>query len=416
MRIISVNVNGIQTAVERGLLSWLQAQNADVICLQDTRASAFELDDPAYQLDGYFLYACDAEVPAQGGVALYSRLQPKAVITGLGFETADRYGRYLQADFDKVSIATLLLPSGQNGDEDLNQKFKLMDDFARYLDKQRRKRREYIYCGSLYVAQQKLDIKNWRDSQQSPGFLAPERAWMDEIVGNMGYVDALREVSREGDQYSWWPDNEQAEMLNLGWRFDYQLLTPGLRRFVRSARMPRQPRFSQHAPLIVGLRLDTDYLSVFSQLKKARIGRYGPFLYATHCGGGRYGSGLARSHKAGVLLERPPGEGVTISHPVIGLDPGNHHQHHRTDQHQAQQRKADQHEHQHIANGRGNRHGDLEVHRFLALIVDKGIALALYLPQDQRADQAAKRKPHPQERRKMTEHGPFASVAARSRF
>jgi exonuclease III len=82
MRIISVNVNGIQTAVERGLLSWLQAQNADVICLQDTRASAFELDDPAYQLDGYFLYACDAEVPAQGGVALYSRLQPKAVITG----------------------------------------------------------------------------------------------------------------------------------------------------------------------------------------------------------------------------------------------------------------------------------------------------------------------------------------------
>ena len=85
MRIISVNVNGIQTAVERGLLSWLQAQNADVICLQDTRASAFELDDPAYQLDGYFLYACEAEVPAQGGVALYSRLQPKAVITGLGF-------------------------------------------------------------------------------------------------------------------------------------------------------------------------------------------------------------------------------------------------------------------------------------------------------------------------------------------
>ena len=205
MRIISVNVNGIQAAVERGLLSWLQAQNADVICLQDTRASAFELDDPAFQLDGYFLYACDAEVPTQGGVALYSRLQPKAV----------------------------------------------MDDFARYLDKQRRKRREYIYCGSLYVAQQKLDIKNWRDSQQSPGVLAPERAWMDEIVGNMGYVDALREVSREGDQYSWWPDNEQAEMLNLGWRFDYQLLTPGLRRFVRSARMPRQPRFSQHAPLIV---------------------------------------------------------------------------------------------------------------------------------------------------------------------
>ncbi|OYW96019.1 MAG: exodeoxyribonuclease III, partial [Pseudomonadales bacterium 32-61-5] len=97
MRIISVNVNGIQAAAQRGLLSWLQAQDADVICLQDTRASVVELDDPAYQLDGYFLYACDAEIPEQGGVALYSRLQPKAIIMGLGFETADRYGRYLQA-------------------------------------------------------------------------------------------------------------------------------------------------------------------------------------------------------------------------------------------------------------------------------------------------------------------------------
>ncbi len=251
MRIISVNVNGIQAAVERGLFAWLQAQNADVICLQDTRASVFEMDDPALQLDGYFLYCCDAEVPSQGGVALYSRQQPKAVITGLGFESADRYGRYLQADFDKVSIASLLLPSGMKGDEDLNQKFKFIDDFTHYLNKQRRKRREYIYCGSLYVAQQKLDVKNWRDCQQAPGFLAPERAWLDEVFGNLGYVDALREVSREGEQFSWWPDSEQAELLNLGYRFDYQILTPGMRRSVRSARLVRQPRFSQHAPLLV---------------------------------------------------------------------------------------------------------------------------------------------------------------------
>lgn len=190
-------------------------------------------------------------------MALYSRLQPKAVITGLGFETADRYGRYLQADFDKVSIASLLVPSGQGGDANLNHKLKFMDDFAHYLDKQRRKRREYIYCGSLYVAHQKLDVKNWRDCQQDPGFLAPERAWLDEIFGNMGYIDALREVNREGDLFSWWPDTEQAEMLNLGWRFDYQILTSGLRRFVRSARLPRQPRFAAR-PTDRRLRLDAE--------------------------------------------------------------------------------------------------------------------------------------------------------------
>ena len=251
MRIISLNVNGILAAVEQGLFSWLQAQNADVICLQDTRATLSDFDEPSLQMDGYFVYACDAEVPSQGGVAIYSRLQPKAVISGLGFESADRYGRYLQADFDKVSIACLLMPSGQNGDASLNQKFKFMDELAQYFGKQRRKRREYIYCASLFVAHQKIDAKNWRDCQQQPGFLAPERAWMDEVLGNLEYVDALREVSREGDQFSWWPDTEQAEMLNLGYRFDYHLLTPGLRRCVRSARLPRQPRFSEHAPLVV---------------------------------------------------------------------------------------------------------------------------------------------------------------------
>src|SRR5690606_21539671 len=126
-----------------------------------------------------------------------------------------------------------------------------MDDFAHYLDKQRRKRREYLYCGSLYVAHQKLDVMNWRVCQQDVGFLASERAWLDEVFVNMGYVDALREVNREGYLYSWWPDTGQAQLLILGWRFDYQILTSGLRRFVRSARLPRQPRFSQHAPQVV---------------------------------------------------------------------------------------------------------------------------------------------------------------------
>jgi len=251
MRIISVNVNGIQAAAQRGLLSWLQAQNADVICLQDTRASVLELDDPAYQLDGYFLYACDAEIPEQGGVALYSRLQPKAVIMGLGFETADRYGRYLQADFDKVSIASLLLPTGQDGDASLNQKFKFMDDFAHYLDKQRRKRREYLYCGSLYVAHQKLDVKNWRDCQQSPGFLAPERAWLDEIFGNDGLRRCAARGQSRGRSVQLVAGYRAGRDAQPGWRFDYQILTSGLRRFVRGARLPRQPRFSQHAPLIV---------------------------------------------------------------------------------------------------------------------------------------------------------------------
>mgnify|MGYP000013508213 FL=1 len=251
MRIISLNVNGVEAAAARGLFDWLRTQDADIICLQDIRVTAPELEQDPYWIDGYWQYCFEAEVPSQGGVAIYTKIQPKAIIMGLGFELADRYGRFIQADFDKVSIGCLLLPSGRNGDADLNQKFKFMNDFTGYLNKQRRKRREFIYCGSLHVAHLKLDVKNWRDCQHQPGFMAPERAWMDEIFGNMGYVDALREVTRESDLYSWWPDSEQAQDLNLGLRFDYQFLTPGLRRFVKNAQIPRKVRFSEHAPVII---------------------------------------------------------------------------------------------------------------------------------------------------------------------
>ncbi|NLD14032.1 MAG: exodeoxyribonuclease III [Gammaproteobacteria bacterium] len=251
MRIISINVNGLHNAVAGGLLGWLERQDADVICLQDTRIDAADIDNPDLQLQGYQAFASSGEDPAQNGVALYTRIQPRAVITTLGFEGCDRHGRYIQADFDKISIGSLLFPHGRDGDAALNEKFKFMEDLGRHLDKQRRKRRDYIYCSSAFIAHQKFDVKHWRDCQQTPGFLPTERAWLDGLIHEMGYIDALREVSRESEQFSWWPDSEQAEMLNLGWRFDYQLLTPGLKRTVRSARLFRQPRFSEHAPLQV---------------------------------------------------------------------------------------------------------------------------------------------------------------------
>lgn len=251
MRVVSVNVGGIKNAAALGLFNWLAEQSADVICLQDTRVTNREMEASEFQLEGYNLFTCDSSEPEKGGVAVYSRLQPKAVIFGLGFPEADHYGRYLQLDYDKVSVASLLLPFGRDSEEELDEKFRFMENFTEFLIKQRRKRREYIYCASLYVAYQKLDVKNWRDCQALPGFLTDERIWLDDIFTDLGYIDAMREITRETDLYSWWPESEQAIVLNFGWRFDYQLLTPGLRRIVRDFNMPRHPRFSQHAPLTI---------------------------------------------------------------------------------------------------------------------------------------------------------------------
>lgn len=251
MRVISINVNGIHNAAKKGLFDWLPQQTADVICLQDTRASTLEMEAPAFELEGYFMYCCDSAKKEMGGVAIYSKLQPKAIIFGLGFELADHYGRYLQLDFDKVSISSLLFPTGHGSPANLDDKFTFMQGFSDFLIKQRRKRREHIHCSSLFIAYQKLDVRNWRECQSFPGFLTDERIWLDSIFAELGYIDAVRELSREADLFTWWPESEQAQMLNLGWRFDYQLLTPGLRRLVNNFSINSNPRFSQHAALTV---------------------------------------------------------------------------------------------------------------------------------------------------------------------
>src|SRR5690606_41437496 len=115
MRIISLNVNGVEAAAARDLFDWLRTQDADVICLQDIRVTAPELEQDPYWLDGYWQHCFEAEVPSQRGVAIYTRTAPKATSMGRGFELADRYGRYIQAAVDKVRLDCLRLPSGRDG-------------------------------------------------------------------------------------------------------------------------------------------------------------------------------------------------------------------------------------------------------------------------------------------------------------
>jgi len=249
MKIISLNLNGFNDAADKGLLTYLAGEQADVICLQNTYLSLAQAAAQDYQLDGYFMYAAEALTPELGGSVIYCKNAPKVVINNLGFSLADDFGRFLQVDFDKISVVSLCLPQGLN-ELELNAKFKLMDDLLVYFDKQKRKRRDYIYCASLYISHQKIDLFDWRTSKQSAGFLPPERAWLDEIIRGIGYLDVLREVNREAQQFSYFADSEQAKLLNLGYRFDYQLATQGLRRIISNAYFDSNHIFGHHAPLI----------------------------------------------------------------------------------------------------------------------------------------------------------------------
>ncbi len=252
MRIISFNCEGIINAANNGFFAWAQDQDADVICLQDIRARECDLVDAPFNPEGYFSYFFEdyARHAGQGGVALYTRTPPKAIISGMGMYETDIHGLYLQADFDKISIGTLLVPETDHSLASLNWRVKFMEDYLGYLSKQRRKRRDFVTCGSWQVAHKKIDLADWRKAQDRPGFHPAERCWMDEIIDGLKYVDTYREVDREGKKYSFWPTAERRAE-DDGYRFDYQISTPEMRHRILHSGIYSGSEFSRHAPVIV---------------------------------------------------------------------------------------------------------------------------------------------------------------------
>lgn len=251
MRIISLNANGIRAAARKGFYQWMEKQGSDVICIQETKAQIHQLEDSIFSPEGYHCYYNDAEKRGYSGVALYSRVKPNKVINQLDQGEFDREGRYLEAQFDKFSVVSVYLPSGSSSEERQAAKFRFMDFFMPYLIALRRKNREYVLCGDWNIARQKIDLKNWRGNQKNSGFLPEERTWMDELLGAVGYIDAFRVINQQEDQYTWWSNRGQAWANNVGWRIDYQIVTPGLKNLIQATSIYKDERFSDHAPLTI---------------------------------------------------------------------------------------------------------------------------------------------------------------------
>lgn len=251
MRVITANVNGIRAAQRKGFFEWLANQNADVVCIQETKAQVEQLVLDDFFPEGYHNYYFDAQKKGYSGTAVYCRQKPDNVSTGLGFSCADDEGRYLQVDFKGLSVVSLYLPSGSSSEERQQEKYAFMDRFLPILSDFKRKRREFIIAGDWNIAHKQIDIKNWRSNQKNSGFLPEERAWMDELLGPVGYVDAFRAVNQEADQYTWWSNRGRARENNVGWRIDYQIVTPGLKDKIVSASVYKDSWFSDHAPLTI---------------------------------------------------------------------------------------------------------------------------------------------------------------------
>jgi len=257
LRIITLNLNGIRSAWRRGLLPWLGRQDADVVCVQELRADAADLDEQMRSPAGLHAYYRHAGRRGYSGVGLWCRTKPDRVVDHLASTEFDAEGRYLRADFGRLSVISLYQPSGSSSAERQQAKYRFMALIGTHLKSLADSGREIIVSGDWNIAHQEIDLKNWRSNRGNSGFLPEERAWVGRLLNEDGWCDVYRRLHPEatGDAYTWWSNRGQAWAKNVGWRLDYQLSTVNIAGTARRAAIYKEERFSDHAPLTI----DYDY-------------------------------------------------------------------------------------------------------------------------------------------------------------
>lgn len=261
MRIISFNANGIRSAASKGFFDWLRQQKADITCIQETKAQEDQLTDPMFKPDRHHCFYKDATTKkGYSGVAIYSRRAPDEVRTALGWAPFDDEGRYIEARFGNLSVVSFYIPSGSSGELRQGFKFEVMDWLRPILDEWLASGRDYVLCGDWNIVRSALDIRNWKSNQTNSGCLPAERAWLNAQIGPdrggdgtpsaaRGWVDTYRVLHPEGQDYTWWSNRGAARANDVGWRIDYQFVTPGLQ--PGRCAIAATPRFSDHAPYLV---------------------------------------------------------------------------------------------------------------------------------------------------------------------
>ena len=253
-RLVTLNLNGIRSAADKGFLEWAESAGADCMGVQEIKAQAehvAERFERVAGMDGHFHYA---DKKGYSGVGLYSRKAPSDVRIGFDKTEFDAEGRYVESRFDtarrKFSVISCYFPSGSSGEERQGAKFRFLARLYPHLMKLKAER-EFVLVGDVNIAHQEIDLKNWKSNQKNSGFLPEERAWMTKLLTEGGLVDVFRTLNPRPEQYTWWSNRGQAWAKNVGWRLDYHLATPAIAAKARTESIYLDRRFSDHAPVTI---------------------------------------------------------------------------------------------------------------------------------------------------------------------
>lgn len=253
MKLISWNVNGIRACAEKGLFAWMDGCGADVVCLQETKAWAEQLDESFTARPGWKVWWAEAEKKGYSGVAMYSRLEPLAV-TKLGVTEYDAEGRFLALDFGTWIFAGAYFPNSQDAGARIDYKIGFCQAVAAWAERQQAAGKQIVLCGDYNVAHQPIDLARPKQNEGNPGYLPQEREWMGQFLGS-GWVDSFRHLHPDTVAYSWWSYRFQAKAKNIGWRIDYHCATAGLKDKITAASILPEVEGSDHVPVVIELEV-----------------------------------------------------------------------------------------------------------------------------------------------------------------
>ncbi len=257
MKIISWNVNGIRANVTKGAFDWLVNENADIFCVQETKAHPDQLPENVLRPTGYVSYFDHSKLrKGYSGVAIWTKKVPEKVEYGFGIPELDQEGRQITLLFDdkKIAFINTYFPNGGGGPDRLAYKLKYYDAFLIYIEKLRKKGYSIVFCGDVNTAHTEIDLARPKENEENTGFLPIERAWIDKVIAK-GYVDIFRhEHPGKTGAYSYWDMKTFARERNVGWRIDYFFVSEDLIPKVKSAKILDSVIGSDHCPIFLELK------------------------------------------------------------------------------------------------------------------------------------------------------------------
>lgn len=252
LHLISVNCNGVRSAIQKGLVEYLQKQKADIVCLQETKAQEEQIPAELWEKTNYSAFFHSAEKKGYSGVGILSQKKPKEVITGLGIPEFDREGRSLLAVFDNYAVWNVYFPSGTTGDIRQEVKMRFLDDIHKIASSHKKKYKNLILCGDVNIAHTEMDIHDPVRNKKNSGFLPEEREWLSQFLKS-GFVDTFRLQNPNKQEYSWWTFRANARAKNKGWRIDYFFVSDSLQSGIKEAGIDPSVVVSDHTPIYLKL-------------------------------------------------------------------------------------------------------------------------------------------------------------------